>query len=91
MELLKHIASSVGILCAMLVVPVAKAQHIEEYNRSSLYTITLLHSEDRMYNEIFLTALDMPVPDRYNDNSLSLRVVGAPNAKGKMNYRNYEI
>lgn len=86
MELLKHIASSIGVLCAMLVVPVAKAQHIEEYNRSSLYTITLLHSEDRMYNEIFLTALDMPVPDRYNDNSLSLRVVGAPNAKGKMNY-----
>ena len=70
----------------MLFVSDAKAQQIEEYNRSSLYTITLLHSKDKMYNEIFLTVLDMPVPDRYNDHSLNLRVLAAPNAQGKMNY-----
>ena len=84
MELLKHILLSVGIVGTTLMMPV-KAQQIEEYNRSSLYTITLVHSEDRMYNEIFLTTLDMPVPDRYNDHSLNLRVLAAPNAKGKMN------
>ena len=63
----------------------AKAYDMEEYNRSSLYTITLLHSEDRMYNEIFQTVLAMPIPDRYNDNSLNLRVLSASTDKGKMN------
>lgn len=86
MELLKRTVLSVGIMFTMLFPSDAKAQQIEEYNRSSLYTITLLHSRDKMYNEIFLTALDMPVPDRYNDNSLNLRVLAAPNDKGKMNY-----
>lgn len=82
MEVLRYIAI---MLCAVIVMPV-QAQNIEEYNRSSLYTITLLHSEDKMYNEIYETVLGMPVPDRYNDHSLNLRVLAAPNAKGKMNY-----
>lgn len=63
------------------------AQNVtEEYNRSSLYTITMLHSKDRMHDQIFEAMQDMPIPDKYEDNSLNLRIMEAPNAKGKMSY-----
>ena len=63
------------------------AQNVtEEYNRSSLYTITMLHPKDRMYQQIFRTMQDIPVPDKYEDNSLNLRIMLAPNVKGKTAY-----
>lgn len=63
------------------------AQNVtEEYNRSSLYTITMLHPKDRMHDQIFKTMQDVPVPDKYEDNSLNLRIMQAPNLKGKMIY-----
>lgn len=56
----------------------------EEYNRSSLYTITLLHSGDQMYNEILTAAQSLTIPDKYNDHSLNLRILQSDKEKGKM-------
>lgn len=59
-------------------------QNTEEYNRSSLYTITLLHSSDKMYDEIMWASQELAIPDRYNDHSLNLRVLLSDQDKGKM-------
>lgn len=81
MKTFSHI--SILILLALFGAQTVTAQ-IEEYNRSSLYMLTMLHTKDRMYKDIFATMQDMPIPDKYEDNSLNLRIVAAPNAKGKM-------
>ena len=47
----------------------------EDYNRSSLYIVPLLHPGTGMYEEIYNTALWLQIPDRYNDHSLSMRVL----------------
>ena len=39
-----------------------------------------------MYQQIFRTMQDIPVPDKYEDNSLNLRIMLAPNVKGKTAY-----
>lgn len=85
---MKHILRfSFILLCGWSSVSLQAAQNItEEYNRSSLYTITMLHPKDRMYDHIFEAMQNMPVPDKYEDNSLNLRIMQAPNAKGKMTY-----
>lgn len=59
-------------------------QNTEEYNRSSLYTITLLHSSDKMYDEIMWASQELAIPDKYNDHSLNLRVLLSDQDKGKM-------
>lgn len=47
----------------------------EDYNRSSLYIIPLLHPGTGMYEEIYNTAIHLEIPDRYNDHSLSMRML----------------
>lgn len=75
------------LICGLWFVTLNAAQNVtEEYNRSSLYTITMLHPKDRMYDHIFKAMQDMPIPDKYEDNSLNMRIMDAPNAKGKMTY-----
>lgn len=56
----------------------------EEYNRSSLYTITLLHSGDRMFGEIWNAAQALSIPDKYNDHSLNLRLLLSDQSEGKV-------
>ena len=75
------------LICMVLSAGVLRAaDEPEEYNRSSLYTITMLHPKDRMYQNIFETMQDIPIPDKYEDHSLNMRIMEAPNAKGKMTY-----
>lgn len=77
----------VFILLALLVSGLSFGQDkrpTEEYNRSSLYTITLLHSSDRMYKEIYGAAQELSIPDKYNDHSLNLRVLLSDQDNGKM-------
>ncbi len=48
-----------------------------DYNRSSLYVLSMLHEGTSMYQNIFKTMIRMTPPDRYNDNTLSLRVINS--------------
>lgn len=61
------------ILVALLLAVGISAQ--EEYNRSSLYIIPLLHPGTGMYNDIFATSLELTIPERYNDHSLGMRLL----------------
>lgn len=58
--------------------------NIEDYNRSSLYTIYILHPGTEMYNPMFKTLLNVKQSDRFNDHHLSLRLMdskGSPDKK----------
>ncbi len=46
---------------------------VEDYNRSSLYLIPLLHPGTGMYDDIYNTACDLEIPERYNDHRLSMQ------------------
>ena len=59
------------------------AQDLERYNRASIYPVFMLHPGARMYDEIYNTCLAMPVPDKYNDHRLSVRIVQGLSTKAK--------
>ncbi len=61
---------------------------IEDYNRSSIYTLAMLEQGKKMSDEIFLTYWNMESPEKYNDHNLSLRVIYAPG--GKLNDKEME-
>lgn len=46
-----------------------------KYRRSSIYSILINHTEQNFAKEIRAAFLEMPVPDKYNDHNLSVRVV----------------
>lgn len=48
---------------------------IEDYNRSSLYTFSIMNPGMGFYTEIFKTILNVQHPDRFNDHNLSLRIL----------------
>lgn len=55
------------------------AQQTEQmqYRRSSLYSLLINHTDQKFSKEIGDVFLKMPVPDKYNDHNLSVRVVSA--------------
>lgn len=61
---------------------------IEDYNRSSIYTLAMLKEGKKMSDEIFLTYWNMESPEKYNDHDLSLKVIYAP--AGKLNDKEME-
>ncbi len=61
----------------------AVGQTPEQYNRASIYPIYMLHPGAKMYNEIYDVCLQMPVPDKYNDHRLSVRIVQGMSLKAK--------
>ena len=76
------------LLCFTLILWLScplEAQDLERYNRASIYPVYMLHPGARMYDEIYNTCLAMPVPDKYNDHRLSVRIVQglSTNAKEK--------
>lgn len=46
-----------------------------KYRRSSIYSLLINHKEQKFSKEIGDVFLNMPVPDKYNDHNLSVRVV----------------
>lgn len=55
----------------------AKDNEIEDikYRRSSVYSILVSHSEQKFAEEIREQFLAVPIPDKYNDHDLSVKVV----------------
>lgn len=46
-----------------------------DYRRSSIYSLLVCHSEQKFANEICNVFTQIPVPDKYNDHNLSIRMV----------------
>ena len=70
-----------AILALLAFVPVTYAQEVQDdseelkYRRSSLYSIMINHSEQKFADEIRTAFLEIPVPDKYNNHDLSIKVV----------------
>lgn len=52
------------------------------YNRNSIYSVLIAHSEQKFAKEIESQFLNIPVPEKYNDHDLSIKVVHV-DKKGK--------
>lgn len=66
------------LLLTIAMAAVVNAQHLQDefsYRRSSLYSILVCHSEDKFHKEITDEFLKVPIPDKYNDFDLNVKVV----------------
>lgn len=73
---MKHLAKY--FIIALIAFPLsAKAQQTEEmqYRRSSIYSLLINHTDQKFSKEIADVFKKMPVPDKYNDHDLSVKVV----------------
>lgn len=50
-------------------------KEVDEYRRSSIYTILINHEEQKYATEIRNAFVSLPVPDKYNDHNLSVKVL----------------
>jgi hypothetical protein len=75
---MKHIYRT-GLLSVLFCLTLVKASAQEEqtidYRRSSLYSVLINHDDQKFGEEIKTAFLAMPVPDKYNDHDLSIKVV----------------
>ena len=54
-----------------------------QYRRSSLYSILLVDTSQKMCQEIINSFVELPVPDKFNDHNLCLRYVIATKKQQK--------
>lgn len=69
---------TIKIAIIMLLLSVAlgsTAQDGNRYRRSSIYSILINHTEQKFSEDIRKAFLKIPVPDKYNDHNLSVKVV----------------
>ena len=66
------------ILFSLLVTFVSESfgqDPISEYRRSSIYSVLVNHTDQQFANEIKEAFLQIPVPDKFNDHNLSVKVL----------------
>lgn len=66
-----------ALIISVLVSSGVSAQDNEEmmYRRSSIYSLMIKHDGQQFANQISDVFLQMPVPDKYNDHDLSVKVI----------------
>ncbi len=57
------------------------AQNDMKYRRSSIYSMMVQHKSQKFANDIGKVFLEMPVPDKYNDHDLSVKIVSVDDKK----------
>lgn len=62
-----------NILCSY-----AQISDYDKYHRSSLYSILLKHPEKEFCNEMVTAFKAIPIPDKYNNHDLKIKVMDAP-------------
>lgn len=55
-----------------------QAQNFKKYHRSSLYSILLIHPEQRFSKEILEAFKSIPIPERFNNHNLKHTIFNAP-------------
>ena len=66
------------ILLAVLASLVSRAsaqEPVSDYRRSSIYSVLVNHTDQQFANEIKEAFLQIPVPDKFNDHNLSVKVL----------------
>ncbi len=51
------------------------------YRRNSLYTVMINHTEQQFADEIRNVFMDMPIPDKYNNHNLSVKILNVSEKK----------
>ena len=72
------IISAIWFLCSITNVAAQTTTDMEAYHRSSLYSIMLKHPEKEFCGEMVEVFRDIPIPDKYNNHDLGLKVLPAP-------------
>ena len=62
-------------LLMALCVGISAQETTSEYRRSSIYSILVNHTDQQFANEIKEAFLQIPVPDKFNDHNLSVKVL----------------
>ena len=68
----------IGFLCTCSLVASAQEADLNKYHRSSLYSILLKHPEKQFCNEMIEAFKSIPIPDKYNNHDLKIKVMPAP-------------
>ena len=63
-----------GVLMSNVGVTFAQ-ESVSDYRRSSIYSVLVNHTNQQFANEIKEAFLQIPVPDKFNDHNLSVKVV----------------
>ena len=67
---------NIFIGCLFLFVTGIFAQEpVSDYRRSSIYSVLVNHTDQQFANEIKEAFLQIPVPDKFNDHNLSVKVL----------------
>ena len=82
----KHIVFLTIILLVVFSV-FGQGNQQKAYNRSSIYSLYVTHPGTGMYDEIFKALWELPMPDKFNDHSLSLRLINAADSKDVSNFQ----
>ena len=75
--MLKYIYSLSLLLCVCLGIKAQDAKY-EKYHRSSLYSILLKHPEKEFCGEMIEAFKSIPIPDKYNNHDLKIKVIPSP-------------
>lgn len=76
----KTILLTTLLLCSSLLTASAqtKDSDLEKYHRSSLYSILLKHPEKEYCNEMIEAFKSIPIPDKYNNHDLKIKIMPSP-------------
>ncbi len=69
---------AIVVLCTLPTFCRAQEQDFDKYHRSSLYSILLSHPEKEFCNEMITAFKSIPIPDKYNNHDLKIKVMPAP-------------
>lgn len=89
---MKRLSIIIFLIVALSSNSIAQEKSVD-YRRSSIYSILINHTEQQFASEIKQAYLEIPVPDKFNDHNLSVRVLNL-NEKltgAKSDKENYEI
>lgn len=64
----------IGILTSSAIETFAQ-EPVSDYRRSSIYSVLVNHTDQQFANEIKEAFLQIPVPDKFNDHNLSVKVL----------------
>lgn len=65
------------IVFYFILIFILQAQTADEYRRSSLYSILIKHAEKEFCPEIIEVFNTIPIPDKFNDHNLNIRIINA--------------
>ena len=75
---MNKIITLIIFLCECSLWAFAQENELNKYHRSSLYSILLKHPEKQYCNEMIEAFKSIPIPDKYNNHDLKIKVMPAP-------------